>query len=323
MNAREEIFTFVERINNDLTRKNNFDKDFVMKSCLVLSDLPVAYKVQNFNNANLSTIRAKWEDIKSSIVRGVDVANFFGIDRDNLTSANAMIPIIYYLVKRPDMTLRGSTPFEVKNAYTIRRWLAMALLNGIFGGQSDNMLKDVRAVLQDNATNPDFPVEQVNMAISKAGRTAFFDSYSIDNIISLTYGRQRTFLALSLLYDECGWGTMTYHQDHIFPQDLFKLKHLEEAGFAIDTRVSYMELKDRLGNLQLLLAHENQEKLDTPFEKWITTRDTSFKRRHLIPEDPDLYQFKNFEQFIDAREELIRKRLEQVFGPVETNKTNI
>ena len=28
-----------------------------MKSCLVLTDLPVAYKVQNFNNANLTTIR--------------------------------------------------------------------------------------------------------------------------------------------------------------------------------------------------------------------------------------------------------------------------
>ncbi len=28
-----------------------------MKSCLVLSDLPVAYKVQNFNNENLSLIQ--------------------------------------------------------------------------------------------------------------------------------------------------------------------------------------------------------------------------------------------------------------------------
>ena len=321
MNAREEIFTFVDRINNDLTRKNNFDKDFIMKSCLVLSDLSVAYKVQNFNIANLLTIRANWDGIKSSIERGVDLANFFGIDRDNLTSANALIPIIYYLFKRPDMTPRGSTPLEVKNAYTLRRWLAMVLLNSIFGGQSDNMLKDIRTVLQENATNPDFPVDQVNMAISKTGRTAYFDSYSIDNIISLTYGRQMVFLALSLLYDECGWGTMTYQQDHIFPQDLFKLKHLEEAGFAIDTRISYMGLKDRLGNLQLLLAHENQEKLNTPFEEWIMTRDASFKQRHLIPENSDLYRLENFEEFIAEREKLIRKRLEQVFGPVEMNKT--
>ena len=60
-----------------------------MKSCLVLTDLPVVYKVQNFNNANLSLIRQQWPAIKKAVERGVDLANSFGIDRDNLTSVNA------------------------------------------------------------------------------------------------------------------------------------------------------------------------------------------------------------------------------------------
>src|ERR1035437_6806086 len=99
VNARDEIFNFVDRVNTQLTRRNDFDKDFIMKSCLVLTDLPVAYKVQNFNIANLTTIRQQWPRIKTTIERGVDLANSFGIDRDNLTSANALIPIIYYLFK--------------------------------------------------------------------------------------------------------------------------------------------------------------------------------------------------------------------------------
>ena len=42
VNAREEMFNFVDRVNTQLTRRNDFDKDFIMKSCLVLTDLPVA-----------------------------------------------------------------------------------------------------------------------------------------------------------------------------------------------------------------------------------------------------------------------------------------
>ena len=317
MNAREEINNFVDRINNDLTRKNDFDKDFVMKSCLVLTDLPVTYKVHNFNISNLSLIRNNWDAIKSAMERGVDLTNFFGIDQENLTSVNALIPIIYYFFKRPKITLRGSTPVDVKNAQGIRRWLGMALLNGILSGASDNMLRDIREVLKNNSTNPDFPVDDINKMVAKRGRTAHFDSYSIDNILSFTYGLKRTFLALSLLYDECGWGTMTYHQDHIFPQDLFKMKKLESAGFSREKIISYTGLRDQIGNLQLLLSDENPKKTNMPFEEWITTRDTNFKRRHLIPDNPDLYKFENFDKFVIEREKLIKHRLEQFFGPVE------
>ena len=123
MNAREEIFNFVDGINVDLTRKNSFDKDFIMKSCLMLTDLPVAYKVQNFNNENLDLIRREWPAIKQAVRRGVDLANSFGIDRDNLTSVNALIPIIYYFLKTPESSLRGSTPFDARNSSLIRRWL--------------------------------------------------------------------------------------------------------------------------------------------------------------------------------------------------------
>ncbi|MBA3768157.1 MAG: DUF262 domain-containing protein [Acidobacteria bacterium] len=70
-NAREDIYGFVDRINSDLTRKNEFDKDFIMKSCLVLTDLSVKYKVENFDNKNLTLIENNWKQIKSSIERGV------------------------------------------------------------------------------------------------------------------------------------------------------------------------------------------------------------------------------------------------------------
>jgi hypothetical protein len=66
---------------------------------------------------------------------------------------------------------------------------------------------------------------------------------------------------------------------------------------------------DRVGNLQLLLAQENLEKSNQDFQSWLKTRDASFRRRHLIPEDDGLLQFEEFEEFVLAREKLIRERL--------------
>lgn len=315
MNAREEIYSFVDRLNSDLTRKNNFDKDFIMKSCLVLTDLPVQYKVDNFNNKNLTLIKNNWKEITNAIERGVDLSNYFGIDRDNLTSANALIPIIYYLFQQPKQTLRGTTPFDKSNASNIRQWLLLVLLNNVFGGSSDSMLQAIREVLQKQGTlNKDFPVNPINQAIAKKGRSATFDQHSIDNILGLTYYDAESFLALSLLYDENGWGTMPYQKDHIIPQAAFAEKNLKRAGID-DTRIGeFQELQHSLGNLNLILASENQGKSDEEFEKWLKSRDKTFRQRHLIPDDSTLYRIGQFDKFLESREKLIRTRLESIFA---------
>ncbi len=310
VNAREEIFNFVDRVNIQLTRRNNFDKDFIMKSCLVLTDLPVAYKVQNFNNVNLSSIRQNWPAIRKAVERGVDLANSFGIDRDNLTSTNALIPIIYYLFKNPNTTLRGSTRFDVHNAERIRRWLIIALLKGAFGRASDSLLRDIRSDISA-IQNPgaDFPVDKINETIGKTGLSIGVDDYAIDDVLNLTYGAQQTFLGLSLLYDDAAWGTMQFHQDHLFASNLFKLKELSASN-----RLGWLGQKDRLGNLCLLLASENVGKQDMPLADWLESRDAGFLKRHLIPKNTELWKFDCFPAFLKAREELIRERLKTLLG---------
>ncbi len=314
VNAREEIFKFVDQVNTQLTRRNNFDKDFIMKSCLVLTDLPVAYKVQNFNSANLATIRNGFRAIKSAVERGVDLANSFGIDRDNLTSVNALIPVIYFLYKNPSTTLRGSTPFDGRNSNSIRQWLIAALLKGAFGRASDNLLRDIRSNIQ-SLDNPgsDFPVETINASIGKTGLTLGFDESTVEEILGFTYGGQQTFLTLSLLYDDATWGTMPFHQDHIFATGLFKARELSESN-----RREWLRQKDRLGNLCLLLGTENSGKQDMPLADWLASREGGFLKRHHIPEDCALWEFDRFPEFLQSREELIRLRFKSLFVATST-----
>lgn len=104
---------------------------------------------------------------------------------------------------------------------------------------------------------------------------------------------------------------MQYHQDHIFASSLFKPKELSTLG-----RSDWMDKKDRLGNLCLLLAPENLGKSDMPVDEWLRSRDAGFLKRHLIPEDPALWSFERFPDFLKAREELVGHRLKAMFGPI-------
>ncbi len=313
VNARQEIYKFVERINNDLVRRNDFDKDFVMKTCLVLSDLPVQYKVQNFNNANLNRIQENWKGIKSAIERTVTLVNSFGIDRDTLTSANALIPIAYYLCRRPGETLLGTTSSAARNRRAVRLWLTLALLNNVFGRSSDTALAEARRVLQEQPDGSGFPASTLRIAAARSHGSGAVAASAADAVLDLQYGGWDTLLGLSLLYEPEGWGTARFHQDHIFPRSLFDEQKLAARGYDPERRARYRANVDGLANLQLLREDENTSKSAADPEKWLEGRDAAFRRRHLIPEDMTL-TMDGFEEFLERREALIRARLDEQFG---------
>ncbi|MCJ7515481.1 MAG: DUF262 domain-containing protein [Dehalococcoidia bacterium] len=314
INARDEINGFVERLNRDLNRKNDLSADFIMKSCLVLSNLPVAYKVRNFDNENLLLIQDMWSRIKSAIEKAVELTNIFGIDRDTLTSENALIPIAYYLLLHPDLDPLRSTPTDVGNTMALRQWITMVLLNNVLGGASDTMLTNIREVLKKNETVRDFPIIELNKEIARLGRKSHFDQEAIDKFLDIKYGEKEASLALSLLYDDNNWGTVVFNKDHIFPKNMFSWASMKEAGFTKEQHKIYNEIRDNVANLELLTQQENLEKLNKPFDRWINTRDAGFKKRHLIPDDLELCEFKNFQRFVEQRERLIQIRLQRLFG---------
>ena len=97
---------------------------------------------------------------------------------------------------------------------------------------------------------------------------------------------------------------------------VFTPTRLTRAGIAADKQEAYLNAVDYIGNLELLLEHEKIKKSNQPFDEWLVTRDASFKERHLIPADPELYTLDRFLDFIDQREALIKRRLTTLFGSV-------
>jgi hypothetical protein len=319
VNAREEIFNFVDRLNDELDRKNDLNKDFVMRSCLVLSDLDHVYKVNNFTTTNLGVIQRNWPEIKRALEATLRLVNRFGIDRDTLTSANALLPIAYYLFKLgAGVTLDGTTPSEIQNRLRIRRWLLGALLNSVFGGNSDQTIGTSRTLLRETTEKDlDFPFYALTDGLRKRrGRVVAFDEEAnVAALLETTYGQRTCFLALSTLYDEQNWSSSIYHIDHIIPRTLCSRRSLQGRGVRESRIDEIVACVDRIGNLQLLLGRENSEKAGMEFRDWIRTRDGGFLETHLIPPEPHLWVPEALPDFVAAREELIRKRL-RLYGVI-------
>lgn len=65
--AREEVTEFVDEL-NAIGDGFAFNKDLVLKSCLVLGDFnDIAFKVDNFNRANMLQIEQQWDLITSAL----------------------------------------------------------------------------------------------------------------------------------------------------------------------------------------------------------------------------------------------------------------
>ena len=133
--------------------KASISQDFVLKACLVLLDLPVAYRISSFNKETCDRISDYWSEIKLALTQTIEAASWFGITGPTLTSANALIPIAYYLFRNPEIRMMGEEKDNAANAQVVRRWLIMALLNGVFGGSSDSMLSKLRETIKRYGEN--------------------------------------------------------------------------------------------------------------------------------------------------------------------------
>ena len=104
------------------------NKDFVLKSCLVLSDFTdIAFKVDNFNKSNMLKIESNWDEITLAIKLAVNLDSSFGYNRDTLSSTNALIPIAYYLKKigLPENFVKSTHTLE--DRLIIRKWLLLMM----------------------------------------------------------------------------------------------------------------------------------------------------------------------------------------------------
>lgn len=309
LNAREEIHTFTDSI-NEIGNGYSFGKDFVLKGCLYLTDgLPIQYKVKNFTKANLEKIENNWDNIKEKIETTIKLVSKFGYHDKNLVAKIALLPIAYYLTKINYKNFGGSSDKDdVRNQIIIQKWLTIALLKNSFGSSSDTTLKNLQDAINAQADFSIFPYNALNQ---KLGIEPAFNGTEIENLLSINYSTKYSYLILSLLYPNRDWKDNKYHEDHIFPKSEFTTAKLRQRGYAKEKIENFQKYYNCILNLQLLTDSENLEKKAESFDIWFSTRDNNFKDRHTIP-TISAYTFENFLEFIIERGKLLQHKLKAI-----------
>jgi len=315
--ARNEIDSLLKTINQK-GDGFNFDNDFIMRACLVLTDSQIVFTVKSFKKENIEKITENWEQIKSSIEKMTDLLVEFGINQKNLTSLNATIPIAYYILKEGNLSKKTKPELKI--------YLIQSLLQRVYGGQGDSVLASMRDALRTKdqesyvLRNKSFEIADFVHNLDLPGNKRFkIDEEDIEDLLESKKGPY-TFLILSLLYPNLKYGLNRLHQDHIHPASSFTNAKLNKNKISEEKWKHWQILKDQLPNLQIMEGSENESKNKTPFDEWLHGENiddipnvsdiNKFLADNYIPKETSL-EFKDFEMFFEERKRILRDEIKK------------
>ncbi|MFH1737452.1 MAG: DUF262 domain-containing protein, partial [bacterium] len=297
-----------------------FDRDFVLKTCLVLLGQGARYEVQKFRKAGVrKDIEAKWDDIAKAIQ---DVLDF--VRGKTFIQCDKAMPT--YLVLIPLVYVRYHFADAWKKAKDVDSYLLRCSLAGAFGGVPDNLLD---ALVKKLAELKEFSVDDAFGVIRSQGRSL---ELTEDRFWQMGYGSNTIHLLFNIWYRDFNH-TPAYDNnppqvDHIFPQSaLRKVKVVNPKTGHKDLLKYHDAERNQIANCMLLSREENGPggKWDTLPEDWFAKRlaeeGVAYLEKHLIPGDPALWKLDQFEYFIKERKELIRQRFKFLLVPAATAKT--
>lgn len=309
--AREVIHGFVDEINN-IGDGFSFNKDLILKACLVLADLKdIKFKVDNFNKENMRFIEQNWEKTTNALRAAVNLVAMFGFNKENLSASYAIIPIAYYIYKNEcENHILHAGQYDTDRK-AIREWLMRVLLKRTFGGQPDSIYPGMRKTINENSGR--FPLPEIIDHYRGSNKSISFSEEDIESILDLQYSSPRAFSALTLLYSGLNHN-FRYHKDHIHPKARFSKAQLKKMTLTEDQIGVFQSRCNELANLQLLQANQNIEKTDRPFSEWLQQTyplpvdQQSFLLQNHINSEDDL-NFSAFITFMDNRRQRLKLQL--------------
>ena len=292
------------------------NKDFVLKTCLVLLNDNIKFQVRNFDQNNVLNFEKNWDRIKKCILESFTLIANMGFNNQNLRAKNAIIPIIYYIYHR-GIENNVNTPNKYsEDKKLIRKWLCISLLKGVFGGQSDTILSGLREAikseLSDTSKEPFFPLDRIKDKFkSNPAKNLSFDDELIEGFLSIQKDSSDCFPILSLIYSHLNYGNQDYHKDHLHPESYFR--GINRTNFNTDEDFNFFSDPlnwNSIANLQLLNGIMNQSKQASPLKEWVEKNNID-KSNQLIPKDVSL-DVSEFRSFITERKKLLAEQLKKM-----------
>ncbi|MDQ8138864.1 DUF262 domain-containing protein [Escherichia coli] len=293
------------------------ERDWFLKTSLMLIDSDVRFKVKNFTSEEVGKIQQQWSEIKSCIKETFILIRRFGINPQSLISKNAVIPVVYWLYKKQTSGHALYTTINLLNKNhnersVISQWFYMVLLKGIFGSQADALLTSIRDVMKNSLSDIHFPLEKIIDRYKGSNKDLRFDDEYIESLLNIRYGEGRCRALLHLLFPEMN-PTEVFHIDHLHPRNHFSKKYLEKLDYIANSpeKLSFYENPeywDTIPNLHLLNHSQNISKQDTSLKQWLSQPSNNYSPSMLLVSDENI-EFSRFPEFYNERRNALKQRL--------------
>lgn len=287
--------------------KLDISSDFIAKTCLFCLEQPIKIKL-TFDEKDqkiVNRIQKGWGAVEKAIIQTVKVLSNSGFSSSNITSYNALIPIVYAFYHKNS---------SAKDPCLVSSYVYRACLLNKFSQGTDDTLMKARDVMKGGD-------------LKKLFREYTASDSDIIHILQLKKGKS-TKLALKLLYgyiDKQAW-----HDDHMHPEkgfessDEFK-KRLKQETRNIKTIERTLKkfkrwkvLSNQLPNLQALPGNENTSKNKKRLTEWIDLPEASkFKKNFedkkvfLDSANRNMLYLYNFEKFFNIRRNEMKRKLKK------------
>lgn len=317
LDAREEVRSLVQELNQGGTRQFDFSKDLVLKTALMIAGVDLRFQVSNFTAGNMAKVENAWPDIEHALVRAASLLQLFGFSSRTMTADSVVIPVAYYLHRRGAGDGYLTSTADAKDRDVLQKWVTRSLIKrGIWGSGLDGTLVRIRETIDEHGARG-FPADKIERGMAALGKSLVFDESEVDELLALKYSGQRTFAVLSVLYPGLDF-SKTFHEDHVFPKSRFTASRLAGVGVPQESIPSYQEKYNLLPNLQLLAGVPNVEKGDKMPADWVATAFTSDEKRVTYLDENDLHgldlDISAFEDFFEERRARMRARLTKALG---------
>lgn len=312
LDAKKEINGLVDELVKEYGYPVN--KDFILRTYLVLYSDDIKFRVQNFSIKNAKEFETYWEEIKLAIKEVFQLVSDFGYAPSTLTSMNALLPIVYYLYKTDRVKGFCQKVGYKEDRALIKRWLHVVLLHQIFGGQAEGVLKAIRDTIKKEISKETdkFPASAIANRLSKTNKSITVDEEFIQGLLYTSKDSRYAFPILALLFPHLDYKNRDFHLDHCHPLSHFNEKKLKAKGILLnDDNKEYFTDWDYFNsiiNLQMLDGNENKSKNAKDLKVWVTDNSINLKKYYL-PKELDLAYFPTF---VEKRTELLTKVLTDV-----------
>ncbi|MGN0694661.1 MAG: DUF262 domain-containing protein [Lentihominibacter sp.] len=305
-----------------IDEENGFkvDKELLLTAGLMLTGAEnlSLQKQENYSSKRMNDIfKDHWDQIVDAMKSTVTYIEYLGFNGKRLNGRNLVLPIAFYFYKNnlSDLHKKTSERAECDRVF-IRQWLLRTIVNNVFVDGTGSTLLQMRNLI-DKSDKKHFPLEELMEAGIK--KPLSISDEQIDAILDLRYGDSKIVPIFNELCHEAH--NANQQVDHIWPKALLTSKRALKKAYPTISDEEIRIFKERcnsLANLQLLDSLDNQQKSDREFDEWIETRfannnaKTTYTVTHFIPEGIS-YSFKNFVEFFDRRELILRNAIADAF----------